>query len=213
MEVQTFAIKLAAHTENICSNEKRFPKRRRWASANRLINYADDIVADIYAANEIRVSTQEDFNLRRSFQTHAIASVGKMLGILQRVYESKFYNLDGISIEYWADLIMNVKNKLMSWRNSDMEGWKKKKKLEQGDPEAEARAISIGAIWWLRSPNVNNTNNARNVNSDGSLNNNNASNSNGFAPDYFLSQIEVGKKLNPVHIEIRRYCPDLSGQI
>lgn len=182
MEVQTLAIKLAAHTENICSNEKRFPKRRRWAGANRLINYADDIVADIYAANEIRVSTQEDFNLRRSFQTHAIASVGKMLGILQRVYESKFYNLDGVSIEYWVDLIMNVKSKLMSWRNSDMEGWKKKKKSEQGDPEVEDRAISIGAVWWLRSPFVSDTNTARYVTSDGSLSLSNAGYSGGFAP-------------------------------
>lgn len=182
MEVQTLAIRLAVYTDEICSNEKRFPKRRRWAGANRLINYADDIVADIYAANEIRVSTQEDFNLRRSFQTHAIASVGKMLGILQRVYESKFYNLDGVSIEYWVDLIMNVKSKLMSWRNSDMEGWKKKKKSEQGDPEVEDRAISIGAIWWLRSPNVGNTNYARFVTSDGGLYDELASFSTGFAP-------------------------------
>lgn len=37
--------------------------------------------------------------------------------------------------------------------------------------------------WWLRSPNVSNTNNTRNVNTDGSLNNNNANNTNGLAPD------------------------------
>lgn len=28
--------------------------------------------------------------------------------------------------------------------------------------------------WWLRSPNVSNTNNTRNVNTSGELNNNNA---------------------------------------
>ena len=37
--------------------------------------------------------------------------------------------------------------------------------------------------WWLRSPNVNNSNNFGNVNSNGNPNNNNANNSNGVVPD------------------------------
>lgn len=38
--------------------------------------------------------------------------------------------------------------------------------------------------WWLRTPNSGNSNNVRNVNTDGSLNNNNAYNgNNGVAPD------------------------------
>lgn len=36
--------------------------------------------------------------------------------------------------------------------------------------------------WWLRSPNVSNTNNTRNVNTSGALDNNNANNANGLAP-------------------------------
>lgn len=35
--------------------------------------------------------------------------------------------------------------------------------------------------WWLRSPNVTNTNNFRYVNNDGNVNNNNASNSCGVS--------------------------------
>ena len=37
--------------------------------------------------------------------------------------------------------------------------------------------------WWLRSPNVGNSNNSRNVNTTGNVNNNNANNSNGVSPD------------------------------
>lgn len=37
-------------------------------------------------------------------------------------------------------------------------------------------------FWWLRSPNVSNSNNARNVNTTGNVNNNNAINANGAAP-------------------------------
>ena len=36
---------------------------------------------------------------------------------------------------------------------------------------------------WLRSPNVGNANNVRNVNTSGALNNNNANNANALAPD------------------------------
>lgn len=45
--------------------------------------------------------------------------------------------------------------------------------------------------WWLRSPNVTNSNNVRNVNTDGSLNNNNANNVNGVAPDCVESECKV----------------------
>lgn len=37
--------------------------------------------------------------------------------------------------------------------------------------------------WWLRTPNVGNANNSRNVNTSGSLDNNNANNGNGASPD------------------------------
>jgi hypothetical protein len=48
-------------------------------------------------------------------------------------------------------------------------------------------AITAGSAWnwWLRTPNSGNSNNVRNVNTDGSLNNNNAFNgNNGLAPDW-----------------------------
>lgn len=38
--------------------------------------------------------------------------------------------------------------------------------------------------WWLRSPNYNNSNNFRNVNTDGSNNNNNACYSAGVRPGF-----------------------------
>lgn len=38
------------------------------------------------------------------------------------------------------------------------------------------------AYWWLRSPNLGNTNNAWNVNPSGDLNNNNVTNTNGVRP-------------------------------
>ena len=52
--------------------------------------------------------------------------------------------------------------------------------------------ITINARYcWLRSPNPNNANNVRIVNTDGSLNNNNANNANGAVPDCENGQIQV----------------------
>ena len=52
--------------------------------------------------------------------------------------------------------------------------------------EASRRIHSKGAsnaYWWLSTPNSDNTNNAWNVNSDGTINNNNVNNVYGLAPD------------------------------
>lgn len=38
--------------------------------------------------------------------------------------------------------------------------------------------IVLAVIWWLRSPNSSNNNNAYNVNTDGTQNNNNVYNAN-----------------------------------
>lgn len=44
--------------------------------------------------------------------------------------------------------------------------------------------------WWLRSPNVDNANNVRNVNTSGELDNNNANESLRLAPDYITASLE-----------------------
>lgn len=41
---------------------------------------------------------------------------------------------------------------------------------------------SLCGNWWLRTPYSNNSNNAWNVNADGTANNNNVTNSNGVVP-------------------------------
>ena len=49
--------------------------------------------------------------------------------------------------------------------------------------------------WWLRSPNNNNSNNARNVNNDGDNNNYNVNNTNnGVVPDLFLILCFIAKE-------------------
>ena len=50
------------------------------------------------------------------------------------------------------------------------------------DSKRVAYLNGSAAVWWLRSPNCNNFNNALYVNSNGDWNNNNCSNSYGIRP-------------------------------
>ena len=63
--------------------------------------------------------------------------------------------------------------------------------------------------WWLRSPNVSNSNNVRNVNTSGSLNNNNANNAYGVAPDCVYSQFKVSFIAEIRASQARNYYPVL----
>lgn len=54
-------------------------------------------------------------------------------------------------------------------------------------------AQTSAVIWWLRSPNYNNSNNFCNVNNNGNSNNNNTNNSNGVSP--VISQVFITKMM------------------
>lgn len=58
----------------------------------------------------------------------------------------------------------------------------------QGNNCLPARASP--ANQWLRTPNSDNANNVRLVNSDGSMNNNNANNANAHAPDCEIARLQ-----------------------
>ena len=62
--------------------------------------------------------------------------------------------------------------------------------------------------WWLRSPNVGNSNNPRNVNTTGSINNNNAINANGLAPDCVTCPLKVSFIAEISATHTRNHYPD-----
>ena len=123
--MQTKAIELADYTITICSNEKHFPKRYRWCLTNKIVDTATDIMSDINTANSIYVSTKGDYELRRKFQTRALAYTARLLGLMELAYIK--FNISDKRIKHWTQLAVDVRELIKKWRKSDNNRYKKYK--------------------------------------------------------------------------------------
>ena len=117
LEVQTKARELAKYTTEICSNEKIFPKRDRWMLTNRIVNTVLTIMEEVDTANDIYVSTKVDYDLRRASQTIALSYTARLLGLMQLAYEK--YNIEDKRIKYWTQLVVDTRELIKKWRQSD----------------------------------------------------------------------------------------------
>jgi hypothetical protein len=122
LEVQTRAKELALYTVTICSNEKTFPKRDRWVLTNRIVSTAIAIMEEVDTANSIFVTDASDYTLRRQSQTLALAYTAKLLGLVELAYLK--YHIDSKRIEHWTRLIVNVRDLIKGWRNTDKSRYK-----------------------------------------------------------------------------------------
>ncbi len=123
MEVQTRAIELAIYTTTICNNNKIFPKRDRWIIANRIVGYALDIMDEVNYANDIYVSTKEDYTERRMAQVRAKSCTAKLLGLIDLAYSK--YHIESKRMEHWTRLVANVRALIIKWKKSDSNRYKK----------------------------------------------------------------------------------------
>jgi hypothetical protein len=117
LEVQTKAKALALYTVSICGNEKVFPKRDRWAVTNRIVSTALTIMEEVDVANDIYVSTQGDFELRRRSQTIALSNTAKLLGLMELSYVK--YSIDGDRMKHWAQMVIDARELIKKWRQTD----------------------------------------------------------------------------------------------
>lgn len=122
LEVQTKSRELAKYTTEICSNEKVFPKRDRWCITSRIVNAVLTIMEEVDTANDIYVSTKVDFELRRTSQTIALSYTARLLGLMQLAYEK--YNIDDKRIRHWTQLVVDARELIKKWRQSDSDRYK-----------------------------------------------------------------------------------------
>jgi len=115
---------LAEYTLRICSNEKSFPKRYRWCLTSKIVESAMNINNYVNMANSVFVKDDNDYILRKSYQTRALAESYALLSMIDIAY--KTYGLETKRIEYWTGLINEVQNLLRAWRKAEWENHDKK---------------------------------------------------------------------------------------
>ena len=110
---------LAEYTLRICSNEKSFPKRYRWCLTSKIVESAMNINNYVNMANSVFVKDDNDYTLRKSYQTRALAESYALLSMIDIAY--KTYGLETKRIEYWTGLTVEVQNLIRAWRKAEWE--------------------------------------------------------------------------------------------
>jgi len=113
---------LASYTIKVCSNEKNFPKHYRWCITSKIVEAAIDINNNIVMANAVYVIDKNDFDLRKKFQTKAIAASYALLSMMDIAYRT--FGIKSDTIEHWTGLVIEVQNYLRNWKKSDAERYK-----------------------------------------------------------------------------------------
>lgn len=70
-----------------------------------------------YRANDVRVQSQADYEDRLWHQNEAIRESGVLLHLLN--YTRPHCGLSGQEVKAWVDLAVDVRSRLMKWRDSD----------------------------------------------------------------------------------------------
>ena len=125
-EVLVKANELAAFTIRICSNEKNFPKRYRWAITSKIVNEAIDICRYIRKANK-RVLNREmlkEYKKRRKYQNKALGRIDSMLALMDIAYYT--FHIKDEKIDNWVDMVVSLQTLLEGWKKSDKNFMKQK---------------------------------------------------------------------------------------
>ena len=178
-----------------------FTKADTFKKTLPLLQSTEAILHNIMKANDLHINEWE-YAMRRKYQVLAKCAIRDV-----RIYLTTFNDQKPIdNLEYWAGLINDLLKSLNAWIKADelrytkymQENEARKVRLERAFENL--KSVPFGTVediakvarnQFLRSPNVSNANNVRNVNaSTGALNNNNANNANAEAPDCMDSQTE-----------------------
>ena len=109
MQVITDAKELEKHTYIKTRNPAVFPKKERLGLAQRMMNEASDLVADLMEANDLLLTDPEERELRYRAQRSALRNCRKLIHHIELAHEI----LSGFSDDafaYWAKMAAGVKN-------------------------------------------------------------------------------------------------------
>lgn len=118
------ALALAEYTIRITSNENVFTPAYREQVTNDIVDTAKDIYLCIREANDtnVRVNTvfhMKDYEERSRLQRKALVKCKRLLYLVDLAH--RLFHLSTKRVQYWGQMIVNVKNRIHGWIDADAE--------------------------------------------------------------------------------------------
>lgn len=120
MQVITDAKELEKHTYIKTRNPNIFPKRERLGLAQRMMNEASDLVADLMEANDLLLTDPEEREQRFRVQRSALRNCRKLIHHIELAHDI-LSGLGDDAFAYWSRLAAGVKNQTAAWYKKDKE--------------------------------------------------------------------------------------------
>lgn len=116
------ALYLAQYTITITKNKNIFLPEYQSALTDDLIRSAKDIYINVWKANNIRVTSQEDWKERKRLQELSILECNSLLAMIQLA--KKVFHLKSKRIKYWGELTIKARDGIRAWKESDAKRYK-----------------------------------------------------------------------------------------
>ena len=137
MQVISDAKELEKHTYIKTRNPNIFPKKERLGLAQRMMNEASDLVADLMEANDLLLTDPQERELRYRAQRSALRNCRKLIHHIELAHEI-LSGLGDDAFAHWSRMAAGVKNQTAKWYKSDK---------ERGRQDGRAGASPIGSPW------------------------------------------------------------------
>lgn len=116
------ALYLAQYTITITKNKNIFLPEYQSALTDDLIRSAKDIYINAWKANNIRVTSQEDWEERKHLQELSVLECNSLLATIQLA--KKVFHLKSKRIKYWGELTIKARDGIRAWKESDTKRYK-----------------------------------------------------------------------------------------
>lgn len=116
LEVAVKAVELEKHTLQLTSNEKVFD-RKHLTLVLRIEDAALGIGRNIWAANNVKVVSAEDWSLRKAHQDAACACCTELLHLI--ALAKRTFHLRKNSAHHWASMAVEARTLCRKWKESD----------------------------------------------------------------------------------------------
>ena len=125
LEVFLKALDLLKYTLKITQNEKVFKQEYKEPIVDDIIETVKNIYIDAWDANNVmvRAGDVDAWKIRRQLQLKAARECNRLLALID--IAKSVYHLDGKRVEYWIGKVLDTRELIRKWNESDSKRYSK----------------------------------------------------------------------------------------